>query len=260
MQPGSGSLQGVPYPSGRPTVLSPLSSRLTYANVMSTIAVFVALGGGAYAAVALPKNSVGTRQLKADAVTSAKVRNHTLRAHDFAAGQLPAGAPGAAGGQGPQGAQGPVGAQGPAGPSTAPAPSEAWHEVGTPGEPAFLNGWGNPDDASAETVAFYKDREGTVHLKGVASGGDHDTLIFQLPVGYRPAAHKLLSFAVACECEVPDPNPGEPRGLPTSVPTGGLVILGSGLLTGDDGGVGRPELMVDGGAIGLSGITFRAEG
>jgi hypothetical protein len=241
-------------------VLSPFTSRLTYANVMSTIAVFVALGGGAYAAVALPKNSVGTRQLKADAVTSAKVRNHTLRAHDFAAGQLPAGAPGAPGAQGPQGAQGPVGAQGPAGPSTGPAPSEAWHEVGTPGEPAFQNGWSNPDDASAETVAFYKDREGTVHLKGVASGGDHDTLIFQLPAGYRPAAHKLLSFAVNCSCAVDRRDPSEPQGLPIFVPTGGLVIFGAGLLAGADGGVGKPLNMEDGGAVSLSGITFRAEG
>lgn len=39
--------------------------RLSYANVMSTIAVFLVLGGGAaFAATQLPKNSVGTKQLK----------------------------------------------------------------------------------------------------------------------------------------------------------------------------------------------------
>ena len=32
--------------------------RVTYANVTATLALFVALGGGAYAATALPANSV----------------------------------------------------------------------------------------------------------------------------------------------------------------------------------------------------------
>lgn len=49
--------------------------KLTYANVMATIAVFVALGGGAYAASQLQKNSVGTKQLKNKSVTTAKIRN-----------------------------------------------------------------------------------------------------------------------------------------------------------------------------------------
>jgi hypothetical protein len=64
-----------------------LRSRLTYANAMSTIAVFVALGGGAYA-VSVPRNSVGTTQLKANAVTAAKVKNRSLLAADFKRGQL----------------------------------------------------------------------------------------------------------------------------------------------------------------------------
>jgi hypothetical protein len=54
---------------------------------MSTIAVFVALGGGAYA-VSVPRNSVGTTQLKANAVTAAKVKNRSLLASDFKRGQL----------------------------------------------------------------------------------------------------------------------------------------------------------------------------
>jgi hypothetical protein len=41
---------------------------MSYANVIATIALFVALGGVAVAA-GLPKNSVGTRQLKSGAVT-----------------------------------------------------------------------------------------------------------------------------------------------------------------------------------------------
>jgi len=83
---------------------------LSYANVVATLALFVALGGASYAAFKLPKKSVGTKQLKKNAVTrqkvrrnainGAKVKNHSLRANDFKAGQLPAG---------PQGEQGPPG-------------------------------------------------------------------------------------------------------------------------------------------------------
>ena len=48
---------------------------LTYANVMSTIAVFLLLGGGAaIAAGKLGKNSVGTKQLKKNAVTAEEVK------------------------------------------------------------------------------------------------------------------------------------------------------------------------------------------
>ncbi len=47
---------------------------ITYANVIATIALFIALGGGAYA-VGLPKASVGSKQLKPKAVTQAKIAN-----------------------------------------------------------------------------------------------------------------------------------------------------------------------------------------
>jgi len=49
-------------------------AHLTYANVMVTLLAFVVLGGVAYAATALPKNSVGTKQLKKNAVTAAKIK------------------------------------------------------------------------------------------------------------------------------------------------------------------------------------------
>lgn len=52
--------------------------RLTYANVVSTMALFLALGGGAYAAATLPKNSVGTTQLRKAAVTRAKIKNNAV--------------------------------------------------------------------------------------------------------------------------------------------------------------------------------------
>jgi hypothetical protein len=53
--------------------------RLTYANVMSTVAVFLALGGAtALAAGQLGKNSVGSRQIKSQAVTTGKVANNAI--------------------------------------------------------------------------------------------------------------------------------------------------------------------------------------
>jgi hypothetical protein len=57
--------------------------RLSYANVVSTLCLFVLLGGGAYAASKLPKNSVGTKQLKRNAVKGAKVANRSLTAADI---------------------------------------------------------------------------------------------------------------------------------------------------------------------------------
>jgi hypothetical protein len=59
--------------------LNQIRKRLTYANVMSSIAVFLVLGGAtAFAAVHLGKNSVGTKQLKKNAVTTAKIKKNAV--------------------------------------------------------------------------------------------------------------------------------------------------------------------------------------
>jgi hypothetical protein len=55
-----------------------LSRKLSFANVTSSLALFVALSGGAYAAVALPANSVGTKQIKNGAVTRAKLARRSV--------------------------------------------------------------------------------------------------------------------------------------------------------------------------------------
>jgi hypothetical protein len=80
--------------------------RLTFANVMSVIAVFIALGGASYAAFKLPKNSVGTKQIKPNAINSSKVADGSLKAGDFASGQLPEGPQGPKGDIGPSGLDG----------------------------------------------------------------------------------------------------------------------------------------------------------
>jgi hypothetical protein len=50
------------------------------AFAVSLLALFVALGGTSYAAVGLPKNSVGAKQLQKNAVTSSKIKNHAVTA------------------------------------------------------------------------------------------------------------------------------------------------------------------------------------
>ncbi len=88
--------------------------RVSPALIIACIALGIALGGTGFAAVtaALPVNSVGTPQLKNDAVTSAKIRNGTLVRSDFRSGQLPNGIPGSPGPAGPQGLKGDVGPAG----------------------------------------------------------------------------------------------------------------------------------------------------
>jgi Collagen triple helix repeat (20 copies) len=90
------------------------STKLTYANVIATLALFLALGGGgAWAATTVAGNSIGTAQLKNRAVTAKKVSYGTLLAKDFKRGQLPtAGPTGPMGPAGPQGALGPKGSAG----------------------------------------------------------------------------------------------------------------------------------------------------
>jgi Collagen triple helix repeat (20 copies) len=104
--------------------------RLTYANVIATFALFLALGGGAYAATQLPTNSVGTGQLKAGAVTAGKIAKKTRQ-------QLQ----GQRGPTGPQGPQGKTGAKGTTGAAGAKGATGAKGDTGTAGAngtgPAF---------------------------------------------------------------------------------------------------------------------------
>jgi hypothetical protein len=58
------------------------------AMVVACIALFVALSGAGYAAYTLPRNSVGTAQLKANAVTSVKIKNGQVRAADVGVNQI----------------------------------------------------------------------------------------------------------------------------------------------------------------------------
>jgi hypothetical protein len=59
--------------------LKQIKKRLTYANVMSSLAVFLVVGGAtAFAAQQLGKNSVGANQLKKNSVTTAKIKKKAV--------------------------------------------------------------------------------------------------------------------------------------------------------------------------------------
>jgi hypothetical protein len=206
--------------------------RPSHPTVVAYLALFTALGGGAIAASDLGKNAVGPKQLKRNAVTTAKIKNGAVTGAKIRAGTI-------------TGAKVDVSTLG-----TVPsaqtansavvadsiAASEPWHVVNAPGEPAFQNGWENVQTKAPpepEPVAFYRDREGVVHLRGLAAGTLLEAVIFQLPPGYRPAPNRFFT-------------PGD-----------GLVrIYGSGIGNpGFDGAVVAPVNKI----VSFDGITFRAE-
>jgi hypothetical protein len=96
------------------------------AMVVACTALLFAMTGAGYAAGMLGPNTVGTKQLKSNAVISSKVKNGSLLKADFKSGQIPAG---------PQGPAGPAGAAGPAGPA---GPQGVQGIQGPPG-PVTLN-------------------------------------------------------------------------------------------------------------------------
>jgi hypothetical protein len=59
-------------------MIAAVRKRVSYSNVIATMALFIALGGVAVAATQLPRNSVGTRQLKRGAVTSVKLAKKSV--------------------------------------------------------------------------------------------------------------------------------------------------------------------------------------
>jgi hypothetical protein len=96
--------------------------RLTYANVMSSIAVFLVVAGGtAFAASQLGKESVGTKQLKKEAVNLAKINAAAKSSLKGATGL--AGPKGDTGPQGPKGDRGEKGERGEPGPAVQVLPS-----------------------------------------------------------------------------------------------------------------------------------------
>src|SRR4051812_40201863 len=96
-------------------------------HAVAFLALSVALGGTSYAAVSLPANSVGSKQLKKAAVTPAKVAPATV--------QLFKGRTGATGAAGTAGAAGPAGVKGDTGAAGAKGDKGETGGQGSPGTP-----------------------------------------------------------------------------------------------------------------------------
>jgi hypothetical protein len=255
---------------GTVTMARRLRSHLSYANVMATVAVFIAIGtGGAYAVDKLGKDSVGSKQIKAkavktkeladNAVTTPKVKDGSLLKGDFAANQLP---------PGPDTPQQIV--------DKLRQAAEPWHEVG-PGSntenfcssfsntgvfcsegPTVLGGflrWENFRGGYA-TAAFYKDQLGIVHLRGLVIGPVKRTFdptirpIFRLPEGYRPESRRLFT------------TNGRDGASGQEVAAGRIDVDVDGLvhIVRDCGGtVAAPACSADGQFVSLDGINFRPD-
>jgi hypothetical protein len=68
-----------------------LQKHLTYANVVATMALFIAVGGASsFAATQLRKNSVGAPQLRRNSVTAVKIKDGSVTAAKLAAGVISA--------------------------------------------------------------------------------------------------------------------------------------------------------------------------
>jgi hypothetical protein len=106
-----------PAPRRRRWLRPPSASLL-----ISCLALVMSMSGMAYAATALPRNSVGSAQIRDGAVGSSDVHDYSLLKRDFKPGQLPAGPTGATGPAGPAGPEGPQGPQGATGPAGATGP------------------------------------------------------------------------------------------------------------------------------------------
>ena len=137
---------------------------------VAVVALLVALGGTSYAAFSLPRNSVGTKQLKKGAVTLAKISGGTRTALTSQTG--------------------PKGDAGPPGPAYAPGPLSFTNaSLGT--------NWTVDTNFGTSRPGFARDAFGTVHLRGSVDGQHGGIAIdpaFILPVGFRPAA-AVFNFA-----------------------------------------------------------------
>lgn len=147
-----------------------ITSRLTYANVTATLALFIALGGVSYASLTLPRNSVGTAQIKPRAVVLSKISPKTRRALRGQRGKT--GPQGPQGLQGIQGIQGVRGLQGPPGPTAGGVWTSSGDPVASPSGILTLPAVTVTTTASGRLFVF---AQGTVGLGCQASGACADT-------------------------------------------------------------------------------------
>jgi hypothetical protein len=176
-----------------------IHARLTYANVMATFAVFLALGGTALGAVIITSNS--------------QVAQGTISGHHPPTGKHPNIIAGSVNGTDVAAAS--IG-------STQLNKGPSYTNAG------LQNSWTNFGFGSA-AAGYYKDPLGLVHLRGVIQGGTSDTVAFTLPLGLRPTHNLFVAVGAG----------GPEGGLAQVASTGTVTVScesgGTGCIIGLDG-------------------------
>ena len=185
---------------------------------VACLALLIALGGTSVAAVtAIPRNSVGTPQIRAQAVTGGKVKNGTiatadvrdgtLTAADFLAGQLPSGPQGPKGDPGPQGSTGPQGDPGPKGdrgPSGVVTGTSAVGGGATPSSTTAFWGATAPATVSDPSQRVLVISNATFGAGGVATYALNLFICYQQPGGpVVPVGNGLLGHQLPPNTKVP---------------------------------------------------------
>lgn len=143
---------------------------------IALLALFIALGGTSYAAVSLPRNSVGSLQLRKAAVTESKLSRgvRTKLNKKVKAGREgttgPAGAPGGKGDAGATGSQGPAGPRGDAGAQGEQGPAGPKGETGAAGPK------GDTGDQGTQGVQGIQGVQGVPGPTSAGVGGTNTTV------------------------------------------------------------------------------------
>jgi hypothetical protein len=234
------------------TLAGAIRERLSYANVVATLSLFLVLSGGAAIAATggnfiLGKPNSASSTTSLSAATNGKALQVTNMGTGTAATALglntASGHPPLTVSSGARVTN--LNADKLDGLSSAAfvkTANEPVHVVDAPGEPGFQNNYANYGSGFS-TVGFYKDSTGIVHLRGtlVKTTGTFDgSAVYTLPAGYRPP--QILSMPAAV-----DSGSGA-----LQINTDGSVIVycWTGPCTTGVGGVGV--------GVGMDGLTFRA--
>lgn len=132
---------------------------LTYSNVVSTICLFIVLGGSAYAAT-----TITSKQVKNNSLKGVDIKNGSLTKADFRKGVLPGATTPGDQAPGPQGPQGPAGSQG------APGANGGDGAAGQPGSPGPKGDRGDAGPGTVTPIALELDI-GEFQLREFDAGG-----------------------------------------------------------------------------------------
>jgi hypothetical protein len=186
-----------------------LRGKLTYANVISTLCLFLVLGGGAAFATSMyPKESIGPRALKKGAVTFAKIKDGAVKGSKInlpSLGTVPSAQTATTANSAKT-----AGTAGSAATATkattaenanslggVPASGYARNQLEAPHVVTALEGGCGSLSGTFAPVGFYKDPFGIVHLEGFVESCTAATgPTFTLPVGFRSATSRIYAIRV----------------------------------------------------------------